>query len=165
MTIKFRTTELRRNKSMAKRYIYCILDRYFAHATGTAVSFRTGNSTFKIDDFKIFRSRATTTSILVGAANTNDLRNENISPNIYGGNISSITKDNANNLSVISNQYFDIDWTKPIASTVIKDGTSTDIDTTYIGTQLDLNYTMAKTLTLALLITMPLAHRQVLKYC
>ena len=114
------------------------------HATGTAVSFRTGNSTFKIDDFKIFRSRATTTSILVGAANTNDLRNENISPNIYGGNISSITKDNANNLSVISNQYFDIDWTKPIASTVIKDGTSTDIDTTYIGTQLDLNYTMAK---------------------
>ena len=114
------------------------------HATGTAVSFRSGNSTFKIDDFKIFRSRANTTSVLVGAANTNDLRNENISPNIYGGNISSITKDNANNLSAISNQYFDIDWTKPIASSIIKDGTANDIDTTYVGTQLDLNYTMAK---------------------
>lgn len=114
------------------------------HATGTAISFRTGNSTFKIDDFKIFRSRAASHTILVGAANTNDLRNENISPNIYGGNISSITKDNANNLSLISNQYIDIDWTKPIASSIIKDGTANDIDTTFIGTQLDLNYTMAK---------------------
>lgn len=113
------------------------------HATGTAVSFRSGNSTFRVDDFKIFRSRAASTSILVGAANTNDLRNENISPNIYGGNISSITKDNANNLSAISNQYIDIDWTKPTASTLIKDGTANDIDTTYVGTQLDLNYTMA----------------------
>jgi len=113
-------------------------------ATGTAVSFRSGNSTFKIDDFKIFRSRAASTPILVGAANTNDLRNENISPNIYGGNISSITKDNANNLSSISNQYIDIDWTKPIASSLIKDGTANDIDTTYVGTQLDLNYNMAK---------------------
>jgi Secretion system C-terminal sorting domain len=114
------------------------------HATGTAVSFRSGNSTFRIDDFKIFRSRAATTPILVGAANTNDLRNENISPNIYGGNISSITKDNSNNLSAISNQYIDIDWTKPTASSIIKDGTTNDIDTTYIGTQLDLNYTMAE---------------------
>ena len=114
------------------------------HANGTAVSFRSGNSTFKIDDFKVFRSRTATTSVLVGAANTNDLRNENISPNIYGGNISSITKDNANNLSAISNQYIDIDWTKPMASSIIKDGSSTDIDTTYAGTQLDLNYTAAK---------------------
>ena len=114
------------------------------HPTGTAVSFRSGNSTFRIDDFKILRSRAASTSILVGAANTNDLRNENISPNIYGGNISSITKDNANNLSAISNQYIDIDWTKPTASSIIKDGTANDIDTTSVGTQLDLNYTMAE---------------------
>lgn len=114
------------------------------YANGNSVSFRTGNSTFKIDDFKIFRSRAASHTILVGAANTNDLRNENISPNIYGGNISSITKDNANNLSTIANQYIDIDWTKPITSSLVKDGTSIDIDTTFIGTQLDLNYTMAK---------------------
>lgn len=114
------------------------------HANGTAVSFRTGNSTFRIDDFKIFRSRAATTPILVGAANTNDLRNENPSPNIYGGKISSITKDNANNLSAVSSQNFDIDWTKPVVSaSAIMDGTSNDIDTTYVGTQLDLNYTFA----------------------
>jgi spore germination protein YaaH len=125
-------------------FIASWVDPSAPHANGNSVSFRSGNSTFKIDDFKVFRSRAVTTPVLVGAANTNDLRNENISPNIYGGNISSITKDNANNLSAISNQYIDIDWTKPIASSIIKDGTANDIDTTYVGTQLDLNFTMAE---------------------
>lgn len=114
------------------------------HANGTAVSFRTGNSTFKIDDFKIFRSRATSNTILVGAANTNDLRNENPSPTTVAGKINSITKDNANNLSSIVTKTLNVDWTKPVASSIIKDGTSTDIDTTFIGTQLDLNYTVAK---------------------
>lgn len=125
-------------------FIASWVDPSAPHANGNSISFRSGNSTFRVDDFKVFRSRAATTSILVGAANTNDLRNENISPNIYGGNISSITKDNANNLSAINNQYIDIDWTKPIASSIIKDGTTNDIDTTLIGTQLDLNYTAAK---------------------
>lgn len=115
------------------------------HATGTAVSFRSGNSNFKIDDFKIFRSRAASTNVLVGPANTNDLRNENLSPTTKAGKISSITKDNANNLSSIITQTLDVDWTKPVMTSVImKDGTGTDIDTTYIGTQLDLNYTAAK---------------------
>lgn len=115
------------------------------HATGTAISFRTGNSTFKIDDFKIFRSRAASTSVLVGGANTNDLRNENPAPTTRAGKISSITKDAADNLSSITTQTLDVDWTKPVITTVLmKDGTSNDIDTTYVGTQLDLNYTAAK---------------------
>ncbi|MCD6017524.1 MAG: N-acetylmuramyl-L-alanine amidase, negative regulator of AmpC, AmpD [Bacteroidetes bacterium] len=114
------------------------------HATGTAVSFRTGNSTFKIDDFKIFRSRATSHTILVGASNTNDLRNENPAPTTPAGKINSITKDNANNLSAIATQTLNIDWTKPVAPSVMKDGTATDIDTTFTGSQLDLNYTTAK---------------------
>lgn len=115
------------------------------HAAGTAISFRSGNSNFKIDDLKVFRSRAASTNVLVGSANTNDLRNENPSPSTPAGKISSVTKDNANNLSSISTQTLNIDWTKPVMTTVIvKDGTSNDIDTTFIGTQLDLNYTAAK---------------------
>ena len=113
-------------------------------ATGTAVSFRSGNSTFKIDDFKIFRSRATSHTILVGASSTNDLRNENPAPINAAGKISSITKDNADNLSSIATKTLNIDWTKPVASSIIKDGTSNDIDTTYIGNQLSLNYSAAK---------------------
>lgn len=115
------------------------------YAAGSAISFRTGNSTFKVDDLKIFRSRAATTNVLVGASNTNDLRNENMSVSIAGGKISSITKDNADNLSVINDQIIDIDWTKPlINNTSINDGNTNDIDTTYIGTQLNLNYTAAQ---------------------
>lgn len=115
------------------------------HATGTAISFRSGNSNFKIDDLKVFRSRAASTPVLVGASNTNDLRNENPSPSTQAGKISSITKDNANNLSSISTQTLNVDWTKPLMSAVIvKDGTGNDIDTTFIGTQLELNYTAAK---------------------
>lgn len=112
--------------------------------SGTAVSFRSGNSTFKIDDFKIFRSRAASHTILVGAANTNDLRNENPAPLTPAGKINSITKDNANNLSGIATQTLNIDWTKPIASNIIKDGAAADIDTTFVGSQLDLNYSAAK---------------------
>ncbi|MCC6182989.1 MAG: T9SS type A sorting domain-containing protein [Bacteroidia bacterium] len=114
-------------------------------ASGSYVSFRSGNCNFKIDDFKVFRSRAASHTILVGAANTNDLRNENPSPLLPAGKIASIVKDNANNLSSIASQTLNIDWTKPITtSLIVNNGTATDIDTTYIATQLDLNYTVAK---------------------
>lgn len=113
-------------------------------ANGTAVSFRSGNSNFKIDDFKVFRSRLASNTILVGSANTNDLRNENVTPSTSSGKINSVTKDNADNVSSISSQLLDIDWTKPIKPSIINDGVTTDKDTTFIGTQLDLNYTVAK---------------------
>ena len=113
-------------------------------ATGSAVSLRAANCNFKIDNFKVFRSRVASTTVLVGGAATNDLRNENPTPTTAAGKISSITKDNADNISGISFQDVDIDWTKPVKSAVMRDGTSTDIDTTYIGNQLDLNYTTAK---------------------
>lgn len=112
---------------------------------GNAVSFRSGNSKFIIDDFKIFRSRANSTPLLVGASGNNDLRNENTSPSLEAGKISSITKDNLDNLSAISSELVDIDWTKPLVTTLsVQDGTATDQDTTSTGSQLDLNYSMAK---------------------
>lgn len=113
-------------------------------ANGNAVSFRSGNCNFKIDDFKVFRSRAASHTILVGNASANDLRNENPTPVTSAGKISSITKDNADNLSAINTQLLDIDWTKPIKPNFVKDGTGNDIDTTFNGSQLDLNYTAAK---------------------
>lgn len=113
-------------------------------ASGTGVSFRSGNSKFTIDDFKVFRSRAASNTILVGGGISNDLRNENVSPSISSGKISSITKDYADNLSLINSKLIDVDWTCPIKSTLINDGVSTDIDTTFVGNQLDLNFNMAK---------------------
>ncbi len=113
-------------------------------ANGTAVSFRSGNSNFKIDDFKVFRSRLASNTILVGGANTNDLRNENVTPSTPSGKINSVTKDNADNVSSISSQLIDVDWTKPIKPLVMNDGVANDKDTTFVGSQLDLNYTTAK---------------------
>ncbi len=114
-------------------------------ASGSAVSFRSGNAKFSVDNFKVFRSRANSSMVLVGAANTNDLRNENTSTSASSGKISSITKDNTDNISTISSQLVNIDWTKPVITNMaVKDGTAADIDTTHVGTQLDLNYTAAK---------------------
>lgn len=114
-------------------------------ATGNAVSFRSGNAKFIIDDFKVFRSRANSTLVLVGSANTKDLRYENAAPSSPAGKISSITKDNMDNLSAISTESINIDWTKPLTTNLsVNDGTANDKDTTYIGTLLGLNYTSAK---------------------
>ncbi len=112
--------------------------------TGNAISLRAANCNFKIDDFKIFRSRASSNTILVGGANTNDLRNENVAPTTPSGKISSIVNDNANNISTIDAQLVDVDWTKPIASSWIKDGVANDLDTTNNGAQLNFNFSAAK---------------------
>lgn len=114
-------------------------------SSGNAVSFRSGNASFIIDDFKVFRSRANSTTVSVGSANTKDLRNENTAPVLPAGKISSITKDNLDNLSAINTESVNIDWTKPLTNALkVNDGTTADRDTTYSATSLDLNYTMAK---------------------
>lgn len=114
-------------------------------ASGNAVSFRSGNCKFTIDDFKVFRSRSSGTTVLVGAANTSDLRNENPAPSIQAGRISSITKDNTDNLSAIATESINIDWSKPlVAGMIVGDGASGDRDTTYSSSPFDLNYSMAK---------------------
>jgi hypothetical protein len=114
------------------------------HATGTAVSFRSGNSTFRIDDFKIFRSRAASTPILVGAANTNDFVTK-IFRRTYTAEILVVLQKITPIIflpSVINTLI--LTGLNQSASSIIKDGTANDIDTTYVGTQLDLNYTMAE---------------------
>ncbi len=111
---------------------------------GTSISFRSGNCNFAIDDLKIFRSRSSNQSIITGSSSSSDLRNENSSPANAAGRISSITKDVANNLSSINTTTLNIDWTKPINTQIINDGIQNDLDTTYTGTQLNINYTSAK---------------------
>lgn len=112
---------------------------------GNSVSFRSGNCQFRIDDFKVYRSRLTSENIVVGNANTNDIRNENPSPTIAAGKISSIVKDNVDNISSVVSQTLNVDWTKPIiTNSIINDGTGNDVDTTFVGNQLHFNYTAAK---------------------
>lgn len=101
--------------------------------TGNAVSFRSGNCVYEVDNFKAYRSRGNTATIKVGAGIGNDAIYQNINPSTPAAKIKSVVIDNAGNLSSIAYQFANIDWTPPQDSTV-NDGIATDIDTLYSST-------------------------------
>lgn len=113
------------------------------HTTGKYISFRSGNSLYTVNDLKVYRSRAASVSVTVGSAATNDIRYENTSPSIPAARIKSLTKDVANNISAVSSQDLNVDWTVPVFAAAVNDGTLADSDTTYINTQLDASWGMA----------------------
>jgi spore germination protein YaaH len=111
--------------------------------SGAYVSFRSGNCDYAVDNFKVYRSRSSSTNITVGSSTTNDIQFQNTAPANYAASISSLVKDSAYNLSALATQTLNVDWTKPIASSTINDGTTADIDTVYTTTQLSANWTTA----------------------
>jgi spore germination protein YaaH len=109
------------------------------YSNGNAISFRSGNCDYTVNDLKVYRSRNPSVTVSVGAAATNDVRYQNPNPSTPSCRVKSITKDAAGNLSAVAFQDVNIDWTIP-SSAVISDGSSTDIDTTYSLTQLSANW-------------------------
>jgi len=109
-------------------------------ANGNAISFRSGNCDYMINDLKVYRSRPASVTVSVGSASTKDVRYQNPDPATPSCRIKSITKDSIGNLSAVASQNVNVDWTIP-SSTFIDDGTSADIDTTYSLTQLSANWT------------------------
>lgn len=112
-------------------------------ASGTHISFRSGNCIYKVDNFKVFRSRNPTALITVGAGTTKDIRFQNQNPLSPAAKIQSIVTDAAGNLSTVTSKNINIDWTNPSTVSNLNDGTSSDIDTTNIGTQLKANWSAA----------------------
>lgn len=109
--------------------------------TGNAVSFRSGNANFSINELKVYRSRsATSAAITVGAAATNDIRYQNPDPTTYSGKIKSICSDSAGNLSAIFYQNINVDWTPPSSIDTVNDGTGADIVTTNSLSDLSANW-------------------------
>lgn len=110
-------------------------------STGNAISFRSGNSNFAINELKVYRSRpATSATITVGSASTNDIRYENPDPTTFSGKVKSICADTAGNLSAIYYQNINVDWTPPAIVDTINDGLAADISTTDSLTQLSANW-------------------------
>ncbi|HEU4719494.1 MAG TPA: glycosyl hydrolase family 18 protein [Bacteroidia bacterium] len=103
------------------------------YSSGNAVSFRSGNCNWKVDNFHVFRSRYSNaqTTVSVGTCPACDIRYENTSPVAPSGKIRSLTKDNAHNLSAIDETNVNVDWTAPLMPAVIFDGNAADIDTTF----------------------------------
>ncbi|OFY87284.1 MAG: hypothetical protein A3F72_17455 [Bacteroidetes bacterium RIFCSPLOWO2_12_FULL_35_15] len=109
-------------------------------SNGSYISFRNANCTYQINNFKVYRSRNATATITVGAGNANDIRFQNQNPATPAGQIKSIVTDAAGNISTVSSQNVNVDWTPPSSVSLLKDGTTTDIDTTNNGTQLQGNW-------------------------
>jgi len=107
-------------------------------ATGTHVSFRSGNSNWQVNNFKVYRSRFSNqpTSITVGNCSGCDLRYQNINPATPAGRVKSIVADTAGNLSAISYQDVNVDWTSPTPITTVDDSLGSDIDLLTINTDL-----------------------------
>ena len=112
-------------------------------SSGAYVSFRSGNCDYAVDNFKVYRSRTSTTNVTVGAGTTNDIQYQNTTPANYAANISSLIKDSSYNLSSVATKTLNVDWSKPNASASVNDGTSTDVDTVYTTTQLSANWAAA----------------------
>ncbi|GAB4134411.1 MAG: hypothetical protein Fur0041_07660 [Bacteroidia bacterium] len=115
------------------------------YATGDYVSFRSGNSNWQIDDFRVYRSRYPNqaTTINVGNCPGCDIRFENTSPAAPSAILRSINKDNAHNLSGVVSQQVNVDWTAPQLPLFLHDGPAADIDTTYNLSLIAGNWTAA----------------------
>jgi len=98
------------------------------YLTGDYISFRSGNTHFKADSLKVYRSRYPSVTVNVGPDPTDDIQYQNPSPTDPSGIISSIARDEANNLSTVSSELVDVDWTVPNLD-FINDGSGADEDT------------------------------------
>jgi N-acetyl-anhydromuramyl-L-alanine amidase AmpD len=109
--------------------------------TGNAISFRSGNANFAINELKVYRSRnAASANVTVGAGAINDIRYQNPNPTTFSGKVKSICADSVGNLSTIDFQNVNVDWTPPSIVDTINDGTGADITNTNSLTTLSANW-------------------------
>jgi N-acetyl-anhydromuramyl-L-alanine amidase AmpD len=100
-------------------------------ANGNYVSFRSGNSTWQINNFKVYRSRYDNTPVTVSVGNcaSCELRYQNTNPSTPSGRVKSIVADSAGNLSAVTWVDVNVDWTVPYPIDTVIDAFTTDIDT------------------------------------
>ncbi|TND04075.1 MAG: N-acetylmuramyl-L-alanine amidase, negative regulator of AmpC, AmpD [Bacteroidetes bacterium] len=112
------------------------------YSTGDYISFRSGNSNWQIDNFKVYRSRFSNTPVTISVGNcpSCELRYQNTNPGTPAGRVKSIVRDTAYNLSAVAYQDINVDWTPPTSIDTINDGLSADIDLSTSATTLEANW-------------------------
>ncbi|MBX7093386.1 MAG: N-acetylmuramoyl-L-alanine amidase [Flavobacteriales bacterium] len=108
------------------------------HVTGDYISFRSGECIYTVNNLKIYRSRASSALVTVGTSG--DLRYQNQDPLTPAGRIKSIVADNAGNLSAITWQDVNVDWTAPSDVSNVNDGPASDIDISTNANELQANW-------------------------
>jgi N-acetyl-anhydromuramyl-L-alanine amidase AmpD len=91
------------------------------YTTGKYIAFRSGNCMYTVDDFEVYRSRNTTTTIKIAEGDTTaDIWRENPPQTYTAGLIRSIVTDNAGNISTINekpvNVTFTVYWTGAVST-------------------------------------------------
>jgi PKD repeat protein len=110
------------------------------YTVGNDISFRSGDASYQVNNFKAYHSRGTMETVTVGAGN--EIRYQNTNPTTPSAKVKSITIDSAGNVSSISDQTVDIDWTAPNAVPNLKDGAiaGSDIATQPYTTKISANW-------------------------
>ena len=108
---------------------------------GDYFSLRNGNCKFTVTNVNVYHNRTNNQSIKVGQAATNDIRYQNPDPTTFSGKVKSLVIDVAKNISNVSMQDINVDWTPPLAIATVNDGTGADINFTTNNTQLSANWT------------------------
>lgn len=108
---------------------------------GNAVSFRSGECAYQVNNLKTYRSR--TNSALISVGTTGDVRYQNQNPSTPAAKVKSLTIDIAKNISALSEQLLNIDWTAPSVVTNLNDGPGADIDNQTSTIVIEANWTAA----------------------
>jgi spore germination protein YaaH/PKD repeat protein len=110
--------------------------------SGNAISFRSGDCTLEANNLKVYHNHTGNPVITIGNP-AGDLRYQNTQPSVAGGRVKSLAIDVAKNISAVSFEDVNVDWTPPIGLSSVNDGLSTDIDIVNITTQLSANWSSA----------------------
>ena len=108
------------------------------HLTGNSISLRSGNSNFELNNLKIYRNRSLSETVTIGPLAM--IRYQNQSPIIPSGKVKSIAIDSSANVSSISSEFVNVDWTPPAVVSYVYDGEGADISTTGTNTELSANW-------------------------
>lgn len=109
--------------------------------SGSAISFRTGECEAYFDNFKVYKTRGSTTVVSVGSAPSNDITYQNINPATPAAIINTLIIDNCNKWSALESATTNIDWTLPLDTFHVNDGVAADIDTSTSTTTYFANWT------------------------
>ncbi len=108
------------------------------YTTGNAISFRSANATYAVNNLKVYRSRYPTVNIGIDAGQ--ELRYQSPGPSEAAGRIKSIVQDSAGNLSAIQSLDVLVDWTPPLDVSLVNDGVGADIATSNNTSTIEANW-------------------------
>lgn len=109
------------------------------YLTGNAISLRTGNSSTRFENLKVYHNRSTPEMITIGGPAA-EVRYQNPNPLTPSCKVKSIVVDSSANISFIAADFANIDWTPPVSLPYVNDGVGADIATTGTNTELSANW-------------------------